>query len=97
MDIRERLTVLGKAPSMGAVTREGILCQVMTWLLIGGADWRDILTLERYGVPDTHPRNLVAVDHLMKRIEIPTDPWAQGLVEAALKLLPDPCIVNITR
>ena len=97
VDIRERLGFMKTAPAMCAITREGFLCQVMTWLIVAGADDNKIHALERVGVPASTLSSVVDVEHLTTRIEVPTDAWAQDLIDQALALLPDPCVVSFTR
>jgi len=97
VDIRERLTSMQKAPGMCAITREGFLVQVMTWLLVAGVDTDDVRALERAGVSKSVPSSLVDVEHLMTKIQIPTDAWANDLIDKALVLIPDPCVVDFSR
>ncbi len=92
-NIRERLEFVAKAPGMCAVTREGILCQVMATLALVGIDPR---SLERIGVASDVPASVVPLDHLLARVKIPLDPWVSDLVTAALALLPEgPAIYSI--
>jgi hypothetical protein len=95
-DIRERLNFMSKAPMMCAVTREASLVQVMTWLIVAGADGEKIRSLERVGVSPKIPSSLVDVEHLMTRLQVPEDPWAKDIVSKALDMIPEPCVVTIT-
>lgn len=97
IDIRERLTSMQKVPGMCAITREGFLVQVMTWLLVAGVETDEIRALERVGVPKSAPSILVDVEHLMTKIQTPADAWAHELVDKALALVPGTCVVNFSR
>jgi len=96
IDIRERLAFMNDAPIMCAVTREGFLVQVMTWLIVAGADDAKIRSLERVGIAPTVPSSVVDIEHLLTRIK-QVDPWTQEIVRRALAMIPDPCVVRMSR
>ena len=96
IDIRECLVFMNNAPIMCAVTREGFLVQVMTWLIVAGADDDAIRSLERVGIAPTVPSSIVDVEHLCTRIN-QIDPWTQEIVRRALAVIPDPCVVKVSR
>ena len=95
IDIRERLTSIAKIPSMCAIVREGLLVQIMLWLLVAGVDGDSIRSLERVGISQSTPSSAVDVEHLTTRVGVPTDPWATEVVNKALAMLPNPCVVGL--
>lgn len=91
VDIRARLRFMQQHPTECAIGREGFLAQVTTWLQIAGVDPGDI---ERM----FYPEKLSAMaTSLTQRIGFVDDEWPVKIIDKALSVLPDPCVVIAVR
>jgi hypothetical protein len=91
IDIRARLRFMQQHPTECAIGREGFLAQVSTWLLVAGVDPTDI---ERSFYPEK-------LSDMAFSLSLPIAggdaEWPVQVVDKAIALLPDPCIVIAVR
>jgi hypothetical protein len=88
IDVRARLQFMRDNPTEAAISREALLAQVATWLLVGGLD---PVTIEKKFYPD----KLANMGDVLSR---PVDAeWAGTVIDRALGLLPRGCVMKISR
>ncbi len=96
-DIRERLGFMREHPTNCAITREGFLVQAITWLLVAGVSPVDVelafLPAKMNDASTPEAKQMMA--SLIQSVSI--GDWAHKTIDKALSMLPNPCVVSVTR